>query len=530
MKIRKEIIATGVIFTLMAFFVVTGTACSVINAVRRHSSGQKDTLTPMMWVPIKIASDAEKNLPPELDHLSYMMPEWMETDLEKKVDEFLDGDGFPAGKLLFIKSDTTDKIVNPTQYKIGIMFSFAAENSPEFIPYGLFKVYLDDTDITDQIHYAGASRQGMNRSYKVFHVMYGPKGYLDASKSHNFIITIKDKKGLEYRNTVNFSIAQGSIKVDQYPQGDTSRDDGSIELKDDTRIPLGKAIVFSEFSTYIPPANEPRAYFYSNEEESYLGEINKKVEEIMSGTRYFPNDVMIFFNAECFTGEPENPPDLIFGFLLPCGELEPRDIVKLNLDGKDATGQFAINQRRDENIRANTCIGKFAKLRFLDPKVDHKFEIIITTFKGKKYSKTLDFNVPPPDVIMLQSSGVPYGPGEPTNFPPKRDKLLFNVFFTPKSREYEIYTSESQIPKMRHIPYIVIDKESILDPASWILEFEDGSPAPKITSIEESHASLSGHQIDVIIHLAEEIPWHGKPCYATLRTADGLRSEKVLIR
>jgi hypothetical protein len=214
MKIRKDLITTSAVCILMTFFVMTSTACSVFNIVREHSPINTDTLKPMTWVSIKIAPDAKKNIPLELNQIvSVGIQEGIQEKLEKKVDEFLDGDAFPAGKLLFIESEVIDgkRIVNPTQNRVAITFSFAAENTPEFIPYGVFEVHLDNTDITSQIRYGENSGSNPHKAYQVFHVIYGPKGYLEPGKNHNFIITITDTKGNTLRKTVTFTIGGKAV-------------------------------------------------------------------------------------------------------------------------------------------------------------------------------------------------------------------------------------------------------------------------------------------------------------------------------
>lgn len=389
----RHLLSSSLILFIVAANITIGSSCL---SAQESADAVEETVDDMVWITIKMPDDADDYVSPHPDKV-YIISDWLQRELEEKVDEHLDEMPFPEDRLLFINTKfITENLIGPSLYDFIVTFRFAAENTRDFIPELLFKVYLNDKDISDQIYYSSSKHGRTDKTYQVVQAVFNPKGYIDVSKSHDFIISLKDHQGIEHKFTLNFTPPGKGMRILESSQELRIRDDNSIELTDDMIIPLGKAITFeigqSHPSSFGSP-DDPVWTPYPDDEMAYIGNQFKKLDDLMFNTRYFPNDSLVFFGADCHLGDPENPPQMVFSFVIPYGDIRPHDLVKVMLNGEDCTDSLLYYEYPEINRHYNLCAGKFSGDIPLAPDREHTFEIIITSFEGKTYRKTLNCSV-----------------------------------------------------------------------------------------------------------------------------------------
>ncbi len=508
------------LFLLLFIVLLLTTSCQYYNKIHKTIKQQNTSNNPVsledgLWIKIEIPEDARKYIPEYQKHGYYIMHENIQRELEKSVKDVIKDNRFPDDYIYFIKSEIIEQPERcPTPYTKAILFSFAAPDTREFIPEAIFKAYLDDRDITQQVYFRSSRSNRLHVKFAVVQGVFNPKGFINTNVDHMLKISLSAKDGTVLSREIPFSLPKNQISEMKSAGFDFSQTGKEVEIDDETLLPIGRCVVLDESN----PSRIPNQVNLIGGQ--YYVSVEERLKQLIGNIRPFPNDVVLFLGLDASNENNSNPPDFTFNCFVPSGDFAMSDIVKVIINNEDVTQSFRFSQFRDRHFKYDTCTGYYIKRSFFKPGSEHSFELHLTPGDGNTYIRKATFKVPEVECIKLGSSGFPV---DEKTHRPQRNKYRINAFFTDNDLGCEIrYPGCHTNPVFENTPHVVIDIEDMLNPDNWKFDCEDKSPLPKLKSITHD---IHGY----LFEFEDDLPTREKEIYVKLELPYGVHSDSCRI-
>lgn len=198
-------------------------------------------------------------------------------------------------------------------------------------------------------------------------------------------------------------------------------------------------------------------------ESSEYNEIDELVGSII-GDEFFPYDKLLFLHTSTEEqGIHGHLTILSFSFAGPLNGFNPKEEIKVSLDGKDISSKMQFEHTINYQRGAAYFRGQYFPDDFIDPSRSHEMKITFNIKNGGVYYKKVNFKIGAAPKVTLSLAGFSI---DPVTNESMMDKIVVMVYI-PETQQFA-------------------DNMAILlkDPKNWILEWEDKEPAPEIVSVE----------------------------------------------
>jgi hypothetical protein len=411
---------------------------------------------------------------------------------------------YPDDHIYFISTGLKDVPQNPQKC---LEFVFAAPKKCLY-PYKIFRVFLDKKDISNEVYY---SYDDLYREdFTIFQARHMNQGYMDMSKPHQYKIRLEAPDRPVFEKTLEMSAAsEGSLSCKTIGFDESHKKGDIVSIDDETMIPLGKSIdIYQSVHDY----SHPDMTGFGMDSRVYE-RLTSKFKEIV-GDKQFPNNALLFLYAEPDGTTTGNPPEISFSFVVPIAGAEMADIINVILNGKDITKEFTFSLSAQGNQYVDLCNANCWTLELLNPNKDYTCEINLKMYDGVTYRRTIKFKIGDKKLVELQMAG----------FLMKDSKTLYDqvMIWTHFTDEHSSNLSDFE-GKNDPFPFPTPEKtiaKRMKDPSNWKIEFEDGSPAPKVIKV-------SGSPMGCTLQLDKPFEMVGKTVAISFSPVEGTWTDPV---
>ena len=232
----------------------------------------------------------------------------------------------------------------------------------------------------------------------------------------------------------------------------------------------------------------------------------QKIDELVGseiGDKFFPYDELFFLYAKTEDQGIHGPLTILsFSFAGPLNGFNPKDEIKVSLDGDDISGKMQYEHFTNYQRGAAYFRGQYFPFDYIDPSRSHTMKITFNIKNGGVYYKNVKFKIGKMPEVKIQLAG-------------------FSI--DPVTKE----TQMDSIGVMLYVPETQQFSENIetllKNPRNWIIEWEDKAPVPEIKSVDGGFGTFT-------LHLASKLEKRNKVLSIRVRIGKNLLSEPCKLK